>query len=87
MGFLFRRRPHAAMPARFMPLARYNTRVSEGIVHTGEYAGRMRALQREYDTWASLALVPPHRLLYAAASVVDVVTAMVIAQTIGSVRR
>ena len=37
------------MPDRFKRLADYNTRVSEGIVHTPEYAAEMAKLQSEFD--------------------------------------
>lgn len=39
------------MPIRFMPLARYNSRISEGIVHEDDFVDKMKALQKEYDSW------------------------------------
>lgn len=34
---------------KFNQLAIYNAEVSRGIVHTADYAERMKALQAEYD--------------------------------------
>lgn len=39
------------MPERFKELAKYNTRVSLGIVHTKEYQLRMKILQKDYWYW------------------------------------
>ncbi|MEK6881674.1 MAG: hypothetical protein AABY22_18790 [Nanoarchaeota archaeon] len=45
---------HNAMPSKFNELAEYNTRVSNGIVHTKEYQKRMKILQEEYNMWVNL---------------------------------
>lgn len=41
-----------SMPMKFSELSGYNERVAEGVVHTDEYADRMKVLQAEYDRWA-----------------------------------
>ena len=39
------------MPLRFNELAKYNTSISEGIVHTKTYIKMMNKLQEEYNLW------------------------------------
>ena len=45
------RHHHEPMPERFNELAAYNTRVSQGIVHTVEYVERMAVLQAAFNEW------------------------------------
>lgn len=45
---MFKKR-ETGLPYRFKLLAEYNTRLSEGIVHTPEYAAEMARLQNEFD--------------------------------------
>jgi hypothetical protein len=41
-----------SMPRMFDPLARYNSEVSRGLVHTDEYRAQMVSLQALFDEWA-----------------------------------
>ena len=42
------------MPIKFRELAGYNTRVSNGIMHTEEYKKRMKRLQIKFNKWVKL---------------------------------
>ena len=48
--------PRPYEPYEFAELAAYNMRISQGIVHTSEYAERMRAEQARFDQkmWARI---------------------------------
>ena len=35
----------------FNELAGYNSRVSEGVVHTEEYSKKMKKLQKQFNKW------------------------------------
>jgi len=46
-----RRRKHERDDGRWNELARYNTEVGRGIVHTKEYDARMAIEQRAFNVW------------------------------------
>ncbi len=48
---LFRPR-HESLPEKFDKLARYNSEVARGLVHTVEWAVQMNDLQREFVLWS-----------------------------------
>jgi adenylosuccinate synthase len=39
------------MPVEFQELAAYNTRVSQGVLHTPEFVARMAGLQGRFEEW------------------------------------
>lgn len=39
------------MPEKFDELARYNSEVARGLVHTDAWRSKMAALQAEFDRW------------------------------------
>ena len=45
------------MPEQFNDLARYNTEVAHGIVHTPEWDVKMAELQQRFNEWSAATAV------------------------------
>lgn len=53
------------MPEEFDALARYNTEVARGIVHTNDWKEQMQALQVKFEEWLATRARPEERRNYA----------------------